>query len=345
MSEWPGSMDDPLQAQRLDAAIEALAAGRDPGVDPRTDPELDGLVQTAAVLQSLFAQATDSASFESFRRRSRLAVIHRSETLQTARQLTAHARGAIAPVAGRAAGVKPSGDAGGPPMSEAVPFNLTWWRRRLVPAFAPVAAAAAAAAVTFAALGGGGTGPGPEVASSVIGLHQVGEPAQPAAENLTPRTIDEQLVRLQLSLATIAGAAGRGESVPAALLRQVTEDTASVQRQIDSAPRSVSDATVASYAQAATQGQAVLSGAKAEPGGEGALSAAQLTADQAVVTAARFLAERNAEATATPALLPPATATPIPTATEAAAPTETPAPTATATAGAASAPRADPTIE
>jgi hypothetical protein len=227
-----------------------------------------------------------------------------------------------------------------------------------VPAIVPVAAAAAAAGVTFAALGGGAAtlgGARPQVASSVIGLHEVGEPAQAAtAENLTPRTIDDQLVRLQLTLGRIAGAAERGEAVPVALLRQVTEDTASVQRRIDSAPSTVSARTVASYAQAASQGKAILGSTKAEPGGEGALNAAQLTADQAVVTAARFLAERSGEAavadagdteTAFDTLPPPATATPIPTAPPPVEATPTAGDPETTPATAESAPRPDPTIE
>ena len=338
-----GDSDDEAEAQRLNEALEALAAGRDPGVDPREDPELHELVQTASVLEQLLVESTETHAFASFRHRSRFAVIHRAETLAVGRQLaersSASAREQLA-AAGRALSM-PIG-------------RSAWLRRRLIPVIAPVAAAAAAAGVTFFAMGSaaGTLGvSGPDVASSVIATQQVGEPAQAPAENLTPRSLDEQLARLQTTFAQIAGSSARGEAVSTALLRSATEDTASVKRQIDSAPNAVSAEAVASYAQAATQGQAILGVAKAEPGGEGALSAAQVTAEQAVVTAARYFAERAAPtptataeptstATAEPTETPEASATPGAAAEATAAPTDTPA------APAASAPvRPDPAIE
>jgi len=317
-----GRWSEEQEAQRLEAALAALDAGRDPSVDPREDPELAGLVQTAAVLQHLFSDATDEPAFRSFRERSRLAVLHRSESLSVPRALAS--RSATSGRAVRVGGLSRDSHPGIRLMG-LTPHARRWLRGRVLPALAPIAAAAAAAAVTFIALGGPAGAPPhvPQVAS-VVSLSQVGEPAREApAENLTPRSVDEQLARLQVTLQQIASTAQRGEPVRTDLLRRVTEDAASVKQQIDRAPERVSPQVVASLQQAASQGREILSGAKPEPGGEGALSAAQLSAEQAEVSAARYLAERAEPASTPAATPPPATATPTP----APAPTRTPAAT------------------
>ncbi len=292
---FTGDAADLAEAQRLDEALEELASGREPDVDPREDPALAGLVQTAAVLQHLFADATDGPAFDSYRARSRAAILHRMERAPVS--LAAERRRRL--------------------------------RTRVVSVFAPMAAAAAAAAITFTAFAGGGLSGTPQLATG------------PTVENQTPRSLDAQLARLQTTLAEIASNTQRGVPVQTDLLRRVTEDNASVQQQIAAQPERVDPGTVAQYARAANQSRQVLQTAKPEAGAEGALSAAQVTADQGVVTAARYLESHGdagtpvatETATATPEATETATPTSEVTATETptADTTETPTSTVTAT--------------
>src|SRR5690349_15014095 len=75
--------DAPFEAaevQRLADLLEALDAGEPPAVNGREDPELAALVSTTALLRQHIADATGSASFESYHARSRAYILHTLES-------------------------------------------------------------------------------------------------------------------------------------------------------------------------------------------------------------------------------------------------------------------------
>src|SRR5215211_2224281 len=65
----------PLEAaevQRLADALELVDRGAQPDLDARKDPELASLLGTAATLRDTLGDATETASFESYRTRSKI---------------------------------------------------------------------------------------------------------------------------------------------------------------------------------------------------------------------------------------------------------------------------------
>lgn len=152
------------------------------------------------------------------------------------------------------------------------------------------------------------------------------------ATNLTARTTHEELDRLATAIADIQTRSLSGQTVPAPLLRAVSEGTARVANIIEQSPASVSKETVTTYIEAAQNGQNILKSVTvADQDAQGALAAAQRASRDAVVVAGRFL---SATPTATPTVAPTATASPTPSATPSATPTPdgTPTPTASPTA-------------
>lgn len=302
----PFSLDamasDDMEVLRLAEALEAIEDGRRPAVDPREDPALTSLLATAGELRSTLAESTERPAFASFHRRSRAAVLNALEERRHA---------APAPAA-----AKPSQARSGP-----------WWHA-LFPGsvgsaaafFAPVTSAAAAAALTFLALSGSGlVGGDPDSTVRVPTGTPTGTPA-----NQTVLSANDQVTRLQLTLGELARRANEGRPVDALLARMWTEDTASVRRQLEEAPGSMTQEEVQEYREAIESGAEVLDRVEPEEGGERALNAAQVSTRDAV-TAARAYEE-----------------TPPPTLTPTATPTETPTPTATPTATPTVSPTATP---
>ena len=189
--------------------------------------------------------------------------------------------------------------------SNIIPFN----RRALI--FAPFAAVAAAAAIAITVFS----------PSLTTGTNNGGgDPA--VATNLTAHATNEELNRLATTIADIQTRTQSGQSVPAPLLRAVSEGTARVSNIIEHSPASVSKETVATYIQAAQNGQNILKSVTVEQDAQGALAAAQRGSRDAVVVASRFLSGLDAAT-------PTATASPMPSPTPTATPSATPSATAT----------------
>lgn len=292
----PGAMTDsflPEDAETADAlrladVLERVEAGRAPDLDPTEDPALTDLLLTAMRARAELGTVGDERSFQSFRGRSRAAILHSLE--------------------------RPA---------KVVPF----YRRSRI--LAPIAAAAAAAAIVLSAFSSGilpGRG-----ASGTSGN---------VATNLTPRTTTEELDRLSSAIADIQERQQSGQSVPAPLLRAVSEGTARVANIIEQSPERVSKETVASYIQTAQTSQTVLKSLTVDDDAQGALAAAQRASRDGVVVASRFL-----NASGTPTATATATGTPTPTATgtPTATPTGSPTPTATGTPAPSTTPSATPT--
>ena len=210
------------------------------------------------------------------------------------------------------------------PRSKVVPFT----RRARV--LAPFAAVAAAAAIAISALG-------PSTLPNPLSGSPSGRGATDASvTNLTPRTTVEELYRLAIAIADLQERAQSGQSVPAPLLRAVSEGTARVANLIEQSPERVSKETVTTYIQAAQNGQHVLntlSTLTVDQDAQGALAAAQRAARDGVVVAARFLNPAG-----TPSGTVQATGPTNPSAATTASPVTTGSPATPGSAPAASAP-------
>ena len=239
------------EAMRLADVLDRVEAGHAPDLDPTEDPALSRLLVTATRVRFELGAVRDERAFRSFHTRSRTAILHALEP-----------RPKVVPF----------------PYSGHAPFGR--WRRTSV--LAPFAAVAAAAAIAISALGSN-VPPDP--------LSGRGTP-DAAVANLTPRTTIEELDRLAIAIADIQERAQSGQSVPAPLLRAVSEGTARVANLIEQSPERVSKETVTTYIQAAQNSQNILdtlSTKTVDQDAQGALAAAQRTARDGVVVAARFL--------------------------------------------------------
>ena len=283
-----------LEAMRLADVLDALDAGTPAPISATEDPELATLVQTAGLLRDGMAAGTETASFQSYRARSRAYILHTLEEQQRAAQATRHADQ-------RRDGL--------------VPFVRRRWA-----VLAPVAAAAAVAAFTLATTNVG----------APAGTGSQGGPA--VASNRTAASTDAELDRIRQAVELLSARAERGEPVDSSLLRTITETSAAVANRIEAAPQLVSREHVATYHKALTQSTAVLTAVQPVAGSEDALAAAQRATQDGVVAAARYLGtDATPTAPAATPTAPMPTATPAATAQPGT--TATPAPTATPTPG------------
>ncbi len=295
----------PLEAaeiQRLADALDVMDMGAMPNFDGREDPELASLVNAAATLRDTLAGATETASFESYRARSRAYILHTLEAdslehsypVADERHLTAL----------------------GPYQSRRRGFSRARW----IAMSSVAAAAAAVGAVFFVSANGGVTDPGGtddlRVASVVS-----------TAQNLT--SPDKEMEQIQRAVSAIQDNVSRGEPSNTDLLRTVSESTAAVAKVIEDKPETVTREAVSTYLETLNSARTVLETAQPAEGGGGALAAALVTTEDGQITASRFL--ESATSTPTPTLTPSATPSATPTPSPTATPTVTPSPTATPT--------------
>lgn len=296
---------DAAEVQRFADALDRLDAGEHPRLHT-DDAELASLLRTAGRIRLEAERLTDTPSFESYHARSRAYILHSLER-------------------------NPLEQAGGAPEDLRItPLHVRthqWTRTRWATVSAAVATAAAAAALFIVSLtgsSGGGDGGGVDI-----------EPKLGA--NLTTQSTEAELDRIRRAVSAIQEQVARGEPADASLLRTVTESTAAVAKVIETRPQAVSREAVATYLETVNTARTVLEVAAPQEGGVGALAAAQVATEDGQVTAARFLenvpATATAEPTGTATGTPTATSTPTrtPTATPTATPTRTPTPTPTAT--------------
>jgi hypothetical protein len=206
-----------------------------------------------------------------------------------------------------------------------------WERFRLA-----TAAAAAVAAVTIAV-----TTFGAPLMDS-LRSDEGGSGATVTVANLTHRSSQEQLDRLNQSVQGIHAAAASGQPISSAQLHQFTENTARMAETIFREPDSVSPDAVRTFAETNQQAQAVLNSAATEPGAEDAAVAAQRAAEDGIVVSARYLGGDTG--TSSSAATPEPTATATPTATPTTTPTATATPTTTPTSTPAGTP-VDPNVD
>ena len=267
-----GLEPDAVEALRLSDALERHASGAALDLDPREDPVLTSLVQTAVAISDTFDRSTTTEAFERFHHRTRANV-------------AAAVAGAGQPAAAQSNAPRPS--------------LLQRWNGIVTAAGAAAAASIATFVVTVAALGNNApvaplvaempaADAGSEPAVAAVA------PAQPdeAAVNLTSLSLDGQLDLWLDTLLQVAALTADGQPVDGPLLRTLTDATASVTRQIEREPEAVNGASVFVTYQAAFSSQQTLDGVTANEADQPALDTAQLAADQAFVVAARFF-EQN----------------------------------------------------
>lgn len=142
----------------------------------------------------------------------------------------------------------------------------------------PFASAAAAAGLTIAAVLGAnslGYGPGGGVETSA------------AVTNLTQRSIQQDLRRLQSSLDAVVAAANRGEDVDPGVLRSIAETTLNVTSIIEASPGDLRVEDVIQYYQAAAATHIKLGEIAPRVSATPALVAAQRASEDGVIAASK----------------------------------------------------------
>ena len=268
-----------LEAERLFEALEVIDAGRDPGVDPRKDPQLDMLLFTATALEETWRSAAPAPAYAA---RSRSLILRSME-----------------PGAEREPAAIPN----------IVPFYRRW------SVLSPVASAAAAAAVTLFAVTAFGTTNNtnsvatpvqePLLASAepVAPLEALGEPSRPpfvsstAPAPIAPEVAGDPVVaelrRIESTLKAIEARAAAGLPVGGPLLRGLTTSTANLASSIETDPEGMTQQAVITYIQATASSRTVLESVQVSQDAEAALEAAQQAAQDGVVVASRYLTVRS----------------------------------------------------
>lgn len=256
---------DQIEAIRLSEVLSADQFSPASNVDPAADPELSALTQTVAIVQNALEAPSAHPRFRSFHERSRARVLAATPRPQPVAAIAEH------------------------PQS-----LLQRWNGLFTSIGAAAAASAATFIVTVLAFGG---------SSSPAASVQVVEPQpQPASVsaidtgtdrdriNLTALSVDEQLDRYLGLLRELAVLTSDGQPADQGLLQDLAETGATVARTIETQPDSVTPTAAWVAYQTAFEGQKALDNATVvSDQDQQVLDTAQVAADGAFVTAARFL--------------------------------------------------------
>lgn len=274
------------EALRLAEVLDALEADATAPISATEDPELTSLVETADLLRSELLATTETASFQSYRARSRAYILH---TLEEQQRAARHAQ--------RRDGL--------------VPFVRRRWA-----VLAPVAAAAAVAAFTLATTDVGapaGTGEGPAIASNRTAASTDAEldRIRQAVELLSARAergepVDASLLRTITE--TSAAVANKIEAAPQLVSR---EHVTTYQKALNA-----STAVLTNVQPAAGSEDALAAAQRATQ--DGVVAAARYLGADASATPSPTATHTAPKPTVTPA------ATATPTAAPSATPTATP---------------------
>ena len=318
MNEETTTALDLAEAERFADALERLEASGEVGLDPREDPTLTALTDLAAGLRGAAERAAAGPRFASYRVRSRASLLHRLAGGSAAPRRAAHAhplpfplrwnvlspiasaaaaavlvlalvalqRGgsepapapavavqpeAAAPPAAPAPDAAPAGPSAGAPPADLPPDP--WAIPILEAAAGPSAEApdgyAAEAPDEETAIGGA---PAPFVATPAPG----------------PRTIAQELGRIDGLLAAMTVRVERRQPVSAEALRGITESIAAVAYHIESQPASVQREQVIAYIKAAADSRILLAAAHTDAASGAALSAARRVASDGVAVASWY---------------------------------------------------------
>lgn len=258
---------DTVEVRRFAESLETLEAGRQLDIDPTEDPELSELVATSVSIADTFTAATETPRFESYRLRSRAAILH---------QLAA--------------------------TTSSAPEPVSFWHRRWMSFAAPVASAAAAAAITLAfVIATDSPAPPPEAnadpqvesAAPLDGLPS-GDPDLVASSSIVDR-----LESITIKLEELERRNNNGELVSADFLRALTEQHATVAADIaDAEPGSLADGVAVTAFTTTINSKTILENAKTDEASEGALEAARQQSEQARKVAEDYLVATQFNVTA-----------------------------------------------
>ena len=297
-----------LDAERFAEALETIEAGGEADLDPREDPTLAGLTRLASRVCESARRATATARFDSYRARSRAAVLHRVARERAAAE-AARPRGVpffrlsfLTPVASAAAAA-----------AAALAFVALQPDGAPAPAAPPAVQAAAEPPVTppvpiapgaaFApgpqprgpalppGIAGGDEAAIPAAAPAPLGLDPLApeDPVEPGQEERAVEIfVGRELLRIDALIAALGDRVALDQPVDPALLRGVTESILAVAWHIENQPDGVLHAQVVSYIKAAADTRILLAAAYTGVAEGKALSAARRASQDGVAVAAWY---------------------------------------------------------
>lgn len=243
-----------VEVRRFADSLAVLEAGERLDIDPSEDPELSELVATSVALADTFTAATETPRFESYRMRSRAAILGRLQ-----------------------------------PSKPAEPVHF--WQRRWLNIFAPVASAAAAAALTLAFVIATDD-PSPVAPTTAVSDLPTEGPVSDVPEDLQTisASLVERIEKIGAALQELERRTNDGELVSADFLRALTEQHATVAAEIARAePGSLPDGIATSAFSTTIISAAILENAQTDPDATGALEAARQQSQLARQVAENYL--------------------------------------------------------
>jgi hypothetical protein len=242
--------EETVEVRRFADSLAALEAGRELDIDPSEDPELSELVVTSLAVTNTIHAATATPRFESYRYRSRAAIL------------------------GRLYPANPT------------PEPRHFWQRRWLNFLAPVASAAAAAVLTLAFVIATDD-PTPVYPTTAVSERPETLPGD--SQSVSSSLLD-RIEKIQLQLLELERRTNDGELVSADFLRALTEQHATVAADIARAePGSLPDGIATSAFSTTITSAAILEDAKADPDSLGALEAARQQSQLARQVAESYL--------------------------------------------------------
>lgn len=243
-----------VEVRRFAESLAILEAGERLDIDPSEDPELSQLVATSVALADTFTAATETPRFESYRMRSRAAILGRLQ-----------------------------------PSKSAEPVHF--WQRRWINVFAPVASAAAAAALTLAFVIATDDPSPVAPTTAVSNLPDEGTASDvPADLQTISASLVERIEKIGAALEEMERRTNNGELVSADFLRALTEQHATVAADIARAePGSLPDGIATSAFRTTIISSTILENAKTDPDATGALEAARQQSQLARQVAGDYL--------------------------------------------------------
>lgn len=250
----PDAEVETVEVRRFADSLAVLEAGERLDIDPSEDPELSQLVATSVAVAETFTAATETPRFESYRMRSRAAILGRLHPVQP-----------VAPV--------------------------HFWQRRWLNLFAPVASAAAAAALTLAFVIA--TDDPSPVATTTAVSNLPDEAAAsdvPADLQTISASLVERIEKIKAGLEELERRTNDGELVSADFLRALTEQHATVAADIARAePGTLPDGIATAAFSTTITSAAILENAQTDPDSTGALEAARQQSQLARQVAENYL--------------------------------------------------------
>ena len=276
-------MTETVEVRRFAESLDILQAGDRLDIDPSEDPELSQLVATSVALADTITAAAETPRFESYRLRSRTAILGRLQ----------------------------------PAPAEAATEPISFWHRRWMSFAVPVASAAAAAALTLAfviatddpsPIGDTGTQVQAIPAESVAPADGV-ETIPPEEQLAASASLVERLEAIQADLNELELRNNNGELVTADFLRALTERQATVAADIANAePGSLEDGVATAAFSTTIISSTLLDRAETNASSTGALEAARQQSQHARQIAEDYLVATQFTITAETPLAEPAEA-------------------------------------